>query len=557
MTAEDLKAQGNKHFSKGEFPEAIKFFSQAIELDSTNHVLFSNRSASYASLRDYVKALDDAEKTVELNPAGPRYKESVEAYQAGLALEPSNTQMQKGLKDAEAALADLEDNGLGGGGFGKLFAGDVFSKIASNPKLASYLAQPDFVQKVRDCQANPKAIEMYMNDPRMMSLVFGLMGIDASATSDMSNLANMDEDIPVPEPKARSTPAEKPAPKPEPEVELDDEEKEKRAKRAASDKEKEAASAAYKKRDFETALKGYDKAFELDETNIAVLTNKSAVLFEMGQYDDCIKVGEDAIEKGRELRADFKLIARAFGRIGSAYLKKNDHANAIKFYQKSLSEHRTPDILTKLRDVEKLKEKADKEAYRSIPLADEAREKGNQLFKESKYAEAVPLYTEAIKRNDQDPRNYSNRAACYTKLMAFAEAERDCDSALKLDENFVKAYIRKAAILHAKKDYMKAIEVCQEAKAKDVEGKHGAEIEGQIMKCYAGLNEVQRGENKEETLKRAMSDPEVQRILGDPVMQSILQQMKEDPAAAADHMKNPAVAAKIRVLINAGVIQMR
>jgi stress-induced-phosphoprotein 1 len=41
---------------------------KAIELDPSNHVLYSNRSASYASLRDFDKALVDANKCVELNP---------------------------------------------------------------------------------------------------------------------------------------------------------------------------------------------------------------------------------------------------------------------------------------------------------------------------------------------------------------------------------------------------------------------------------------------------------------------------------------------------------
>ncbi|KAJ3102602.1 Hsp90 cochaperone [Phlyctochytrium planicorne] len=564
--AEDLKAQGNKAFSSGDFKNAISLFTQAINLDPSNHVLYSNRSACYASLKDYATALADAEKTVDLNTSWAkgysrkgaalyglsRFKEAVEAYQAGLALEPGNSQLQKGLKDAEAALEDLESNGLGGG-FSKLFGGDVFGKIASNPKLAPLLAQPDFIQKVRDCQANPKNIEMYMQDPRMMSLVFALMGIDATATDNMDTTETPIEST-LPKQEKKAAP---PAPEPEPEEEVDEEEKERKEKRKRSDAEKDKASAFYKKREFENALESYEKAWELDDTNVAVLTNKSAVLFEMGKYDECIQASEDAVEKGRELRADFKLIARAFGRIGSAYLKKDDLPNAIKYYQKSLAEHRTPDILNKLRECEKLKEKADKEAYRSIPLSDEAREKGNQLFKEAKYADAVPLYTEAIKRNDKDPRNYSNRAACYTKLMAFNEAERDCDEAIKLDENFIKAYIRKAAILFGKRDYMKCVEMCNDAKRRDVEGKHTAEIDGQIMRAYAGLNEIQSGANREETMKRAMNDPEVQKVLGDPVMQSILQQMKEDPAAAQDHMKNPAVAAKIRILINAGVIQMR
>jgi stress-induced-phosphoprotein 1 len=42
-TADELKAQGNKAFSAGEWDSAIDLFSKAIALDSRNHVLFSNR----------------------------------------------------------------------------------------------------------------------------------------------------------------------------------------------------------------------------------------------------------------------------------------------------------------------------------------------------------------------------------------------------------------------------------------------------------------------------------------------------------------------------------
>ena len=91
-----------------------------------------------------------------------------------------------------------------------------------------------------------------------------------------------------------------------------------------------------------------------------------------------------------------------------------------------------------------------------------------------------------------------------------------------------------------------------------------------MQKAYFGLNQVQSG-SKEETLKNAMQDPEVQSIMADPVMQTILKQMQEDPRAAQEyvsfwwtfvyflisHMKNPAIAGKIRTLINAGIIQTR
>lgn len=54
-----------------------------------------------------------------------------------------------------------------------------------------------------------------------------------------------------------------------------------------------------------------------------------------------------------------------------------------------------------------------------------------------------------------------------------------------------------------------------------------------------------------------MEDPEVQQIMGDPVMQTILKQMQEDPNASRDHLKNPIIAAKIKTLINAGIISTR
>lgn len=41
-----LQAKGNASFSSGDFEEAIKFFTEAIDLDSSNHVLYSNRSAA-------------------------------------------------------------------------------------------------------------------------------------------------------------------------------------------------------------------------------------------------------------------------------------------------------------------------------------------------------------------------------------------------------------------------------------------------------------------------------------------------------------------------------
>ncbi|KAI5303054.1 Hsp90 cochaperone [Ascosphaera atra] len=70
--AEALKAEGNKAFAAKDFDTAVAKFTQAIELDPTNHVLYSNRSGAYASQKDFYSALRDAEKTIELKPDWPK-----------------------------------------------------------------------------------------------------------------------------------------------------------------------------------------------------------------------------------------------------------------------------------------------------------------------------------------------------------------------------------------------------------------------------------------------------------------------------------------------------
>ncbi len=45
-------------------------------------------------------------------------------------------------------------------------------------------------------------------------------------------------------------------------------------------------------------------------------------------------------------------------------------------------------------------------------------------------------------------------------------------------------------------------------------------------------------------------------ILSDPILQSILQQAKDNPMALQEHMKNPAIRSKIQKLMAAGVIRM-
>ena len=54
-----------------------------------------------------------------------------------------------------------------------------------------------------------------------------------------------------------------------------------------------------------------------------------------------------------------------------------------------------------------------------------------------------------------------------------------------------------------------------------------------------------------------MADPEIQAILGDAQMRSILSEMQSDPKKAQAAMNDPDIYAKLQKLIAAGVLQVR
>jgi len=312
---------------------------------------------------------------------------------------------------------------------------------------------------------------------------------------------------------------------------------------------KESGNEFYKKRQFDKALECYTKAVELQPLDITFRTNRAAVYFEQKDYDNCIKECDEAIEIGRENRADFKVIAKALSRKATAHSKKGDYANAKTFYQKSLSEHRIPDTLAKLSEVDKLLKEEERKAYINPELAVEEKTKGNEFFSKGQYPQAIQHYNEAIKRNPTDSRIYSNRAACYQKLAEFPLALKDCEECIKLDPEFVKGHIRKGMALLAMKEFSKATTAFQ--KALEIDPNCQEAIDG-YRKCTVGSNS-----NPEDVRKRAMNDPEIQQILGDPAMRLILEQMQTEPKAVQEHLKNPEVARKIEKLMEAGLIGIR
>ncbi|XP_013187175.1 stress-induced-phosphoprotein 1 [Amyelois transitella] len=531
-----LKEKGNAALSSGNYYEAIKHYTEAIALDPSNHVLFSNRSAAHAKSGNYAAALEDANKTVSLNPTWSKgysrkgsalaylgnYEEAIAAYEKGLELEPGNQQLAAGLAEVRK---QAQTDGV--------YYQEMIEKLKENPQTREWLDDPEYLKMVKQLARNPLDSLMFESrttDNRYRTTLKVILGIDIASAMDVDPPAS--ETKPTPPPKKEEP--QKPTYEDLPE------------NRRLALQEKDHGNEFYKKKDFDNALLHYRKAIEHDSTDITFYTNIAAVYFEQKEYEKCIKECEKAIEIGRENRADFKLIAKAFTRIGNAYKKMEQWKLAKTYYEKSMSEHRTPEIKTLLSEVERRIVEEERKAYIDPVKAEQEKEMGNEYFKKGDYSAAVKHYTEAIKRNPDDPKLYSNRAACYTKLAAFDLGLKDCDQCCKLDPKFIKGWIRKGKILQGMQQQSKALTAYQ--KALELDPTNAEALDG-YRACSTQLNS-----NPEEVRKRAMADPEVQQILRDPAMRCILEQMQQDPHALQDHLKNPDIAAKIQKLLESGLI---
>eukprot|EP00587_Corethron_hystrix_P006698 CAMPEP_0113326538 /NCGR_PEP_ID=MMETSP0010_2-20120614/18588_1 /TAXON_ID=216773 ORGANISM="Corethron hystrix, Strain 308" /NCGR_SAMPLE_ID=MMETSP0010_2 /ASSEMBLY_ACC=CAM_ASM_000155 /LENGTH=287 /DNA_ID=CAMNT_0000186903 /DNA_START=262 /DNA_END=1126 /DNA_ORIENTATION=+ /assembly_acc=CAM_ASM_000155 len=117
--AEKAKETGNKAFAAGEFSAAVTAYTEAIKLNRTNHVYYSNRSASHGALKNWTKAAADARECIKMSPLFIKgyYRlvtallelnqldDALRAVRSGLQLDSSNPQLEKLLRQIKVRKA--------------------------------------------------------------------------------------------------------------------------------------------------------------------------------------------------------------------------------------------------------------------------------------------------------------------------------------------------------------------------------------------------------------------------------------------------------------------
>ena len=267
MSASSFKDQGNKFLQAGDYDSAIAAYTQAIAIDPSDHVFFSNRSAAYLSKGDAANALKDGSKCIDINPswakgysrkgaalhALKKWDEAINAYEDGLKVAPSDAALKSGLQEVQKAKDNSEiprSSPMGSG----LLSPQFLQKLVVHPKFGPRMSDPVFMKKLSMIQTNP---QLLMSDPELMEVFQVMLG-------GLNDGGEKDEE------EYRAPPASTPAPKKEPEkpavVEL-----------SPAMAAKEKGNALYKAKKFEEAIAAYNEAIALDSTNMMFLNNKAAV----------------------------------------------------------------------------------------------------------------------------------------------------------------------------------------------------------------------------------------------------------------------------------------
>ena len=234
----------------------------------------------------------------------------------------------------------------------------------------------------------------------------------------------------------------------------------------------------YEKKDYESALKIFDKAIELIPNDAGIWYNKGVILNNLNKFEDALK----AYEKAIELKPNY---AFAWNNKGVTLNELGKYEEAIKALDKAIEldpKNATAwnnkgiplDNLNKFEDALKAYEKAI-ELKPNFAFA--WNNKGTALDHFGKYEEAIKAYDKAIELDQKYAAAWINKGESLIKLNKYEEAIKAYDKAIELEPKNATAWFNRACYYSIKKkkdealtNLKKAIELnskCKEEAKKD------------------------------------------------------------------------------------------
>lgn len=200
------------------------------------------------------------------------------------------------------------------------------------------------------------------------------------------------------------------------------------------------ADAAYAAKDFRKVVYCMDRCCDVSTSCVKFKLTKAECLAFLGRYEEAQEIANNVLHVDKQNVDAIYIrgmclyyqdhIDRAFAHFQQILRLAPDHATALNIYKRAKA----------------LKKK---------------KEDGNTAFKMKRYQEAYDLFTEAL---TIDPQNkmanaklHFNKAQAAAKLGRSSESIAECTEALKLDENYLKALLRRGISYLELNEYEEAV----------------------------------------------------------------------------------------------------
>ena len=199
---------------------------------------------------------------------------------------------------------------------------------------------------------------------------------------------------------------------------------------------------------YEKAIRCYDKAFEINPQREFAWSDKGVALYNLKRYGEAIRCYDKAVEINPQ--DDF-----AWNNKGNALRDLKQYEEAIRCYDKSLELNPQNEVawLNKATALGDLKRYAESiVCYDSVleidPLKENAwNNKGNILRKLKRYQEAITCYDRALELNPQFHSPWYNKGTAFQNLKRYQEAIACYDKSLEIDPLKENAWHNKGNIL--------------------------------------------------------------------------------------------------------------
>ncbi|XP_071447719.1 dnaJ homolog subfamily C member 7 [Hetaerina americana] len=200
------------------------------------------------------------------------------------------------------------------------------------------------------------------------------------------------------------------------------------------------ALKSYSKREYRKVVYCMDKALEIAAACTRNKLTKAECLAFLGRFQEAQDIAIDILQVDQQ-NADAVYVR------GLCSYYQDDVERAFTLFQHVL--RLAPDHV-KAQDI-----------YKKAKLLRAKKEEGNEAFRKGNFTEAYQLYSDALAT---DPNNrmtnaklFFNRATVLSKLGRLKEAVEDCTVALNIDNNYLKALLRRAKCYMDLNEYEEAV----------------------------------------------------------------------------------------------------